>query len=98
MGLLDAACLVDTFMHAVLHRRDLGNRIDLHRYERWRKADNGGLSWGIDGMQRVFAAQRNPIPRLRAIGMQATHGVPGLKKMIMQYAIGARCHLPTLAK
>lgn len=98
MGLLDAAGLVDVILDANKDGQPLLEWAYLRRYERWRKADNLLLEFGIDGIKRLFSAHGPLVPTLRRLGLSQVNQTQSLKNMFMRYAIGNRSGLPRLAQ
>lgn len=98
MGLLDAASLAEVIKQALLQRRHFHSLPTLRRYERWRKADNQMLLWGIDSLQRLFAEERPAWQSLRLLGLSLTKQLQPLKNMFMRQAVGDRDGLPPLAQ
>lgn len=97
MGLLDAASLVDVIVDAIHQRRDYASFSHLQRYERWRKADNLALLQGIDIIKNLFANEKKNIASLRSWGMDLVNRTKLVKNKFIQYAVGYRHGLPTLA-
>jgi 2-polyprenylphenol 6-hydroxylase len=85
LGLLDAACLAECLDHP----GDPGERRRLRRYERMRKADNTAMVSALDGLQRVFGIDRQPVAGLRVAGLGLVNRLPALKRGLMRRALGA---------
>lgn len=75
---------------AVTHRGALGSREMLDAYARGRLADIRVRIAGIDALNRASMAEARPLRDLRAVGLNAIHGLEPLRKTLMQLGLGAR--------
>jgi len=98
MGLLDAAALAEVLVDARQAHRDLGDRLVLRRYERWRKGHNVAMQTAIDGLKHLFASPHPAVLWARNIGLRFTDDNALVKNLITQHAIGRRGDLPALAR
>jgi len=98
MGLLDAAALAEVLVDARRARRDLGDRLVLRRYERWRKGHNIAMQTAIDGLKHLFASPNPAVLWARNIGLRFTNDSDALKNIITRHAIGRSGDLPALAR
>ncbi|RFP88018.1 UbiH/UbiF family hydroxylase [Rhodobacteraceae bacterium 63075] len=87
MSLADLRALRD---QAVAHRGALGSREMLDAYARGRLADIRLRITGIDALNRASMAGARPLRDLRALGLNAIHGVKPLRKSLMQIGLGAK--------
>lgn len=95
LGLLDAACFVDTISQG---KPDLTNPLLLRRYERWRKADNGLMLAFVEGIKYLFASEVQSISAVRNLGMNLTNRLDFVKNFFTNYACGNRTDIPLLAQ
>ena len=98
IGLLDAASLAQVLSEATQKRRDIASTTILRKYERWRKADNVTLLWGVDRIKALFASDATSIKSLRAFGLSLTEKSPLLKNKFIYHAVGIRDDLPEMAR
>lgn len=87
MSLADLRALRD---QAVAHRGALGSREMLDAYARGRLADIRIRIAGIDALNRASMAEARPLRDLRALGLNAIHGLKPLRKSLMQIGLGAK--------
>ncbi len=98
LGLMDAACLADTLIHAEQQQRDLGHLRPLREYERWRKCDNTLMLAAMRGFKALFAEHSPWVVYLRSQGLALTDQMGLVKAYFMRYAMGDVEDLPSLAK
>ncbi len=98
LGLLDAAVLAEEIRNALGRDEDPGDQRVLRRYERRRKGENLKMLLALDGLNRLFRLSAPVMPRLRAMGLSAVDGVPLLKGLFMNEALGTRGDLPEAAR
>ena len=97
LGVLDAAALAETVLACHVKRRDIGLLPNLRRYERWRKGQNVAMMLSMDGFKRLFGSPLEPLKLARNVGLNATNRLTPVKHLLMEYAMGDRGDLPTLA-
>ncbi|MGL6262015.1 FAD-dependent 2-octaprenylphenol hydroxylase [Vibrio sp. WXL210] len=98
LGLLDAASLAQEIERLWAEGKDIGNRQQLRRYERWRKAEAAKMIAAMQGFRDLFSGG-NPAKKLvRGLGMQFIGHLPGAKDEIMKRALGLKGDLPALAR
>lgn len=95
LGFLDAAALAEVLLD---HRRDPGYPPVLRRYERWRRGHNQLMATALDGIERLFATDVGPIPRIRALGLSMTNRLGPVKAMFARQAMGLGGDLPRLVR
>lgn len=98
LGLLDAASLVEVVSAARNRQRDIGARMVLRRYERWRRGENALMLRVLDGFKYLFENQHGPLPLLRNTGLDLVDAVPWVKNRIMRRAMGLAGDLPAVAR
>jgi len=76
---------------------DPGDSSLLHRYSRWRQADQRStISWS-DGITRLFAHPSMLAAGVRTAGFMAYALLPGLRRQVANKAMGYRGRVPRLA-
>lgn len=88
LGFGDVACLV-----RILSERDAlndcGDERLLRRYARARKEDVLLMQLATDGLERLFAADLEPVRFLRNVGMDLLDRLPFVKRRLIAHAMGA---------
>ncbi|PJC86273.1 FAD-dependent 2-octaprenylphenol hydroxylase [Vibrio sp. HA2012] len=98
LGLMDAASLAQEIQRLWKAGEDIGTRINLRPYERWRKAEAARMIAAMQGFKALFDGD-NPVKKLlRGFGMQLADQLPGAKSELMQRALGLKGELPELAR
>ncbi|NNN45824.1 MULTISPECIES: FAD-dependent 2-octaprenylphenol hydroxylase [unclassified Vibrio] len=98
LGLLDAASLAQEVLSAWQQGLDIGQRRNLRRYERWRKAEAAKMITAMQGFKDLFAGSYPAKKLIRGVGMRLAGQIPGVKQEIMLHALGLKGELPELAK
>ena len=98
LGLLDAAALAEVVGRARRRGRDIGSRMTLRRYERWRRGHNAVMQAVLGGFRHVFSNPWPPVRWLRETGFALTDRIPPLKADFMRHASGFDGDLPALAR
>ena len=96
LGLLDAACLVETILAADKKNRDFTNFPTLRRYERARKSDNVAMLMAVDVLKSIFVNSNHTVQHMRNRGLHFANQLLPLKKFFMNYALGNRRGLPSM--
>lgn len=91
LGFADVAQLVAE-LSPYASPRDCGVARVLGRYERARKEDILLMQIATDGLQRLFAADFEPVRVARNIGLNLINKLPVIKRRLMAHALG-RQHL-----
>jgi len=86
MSLTDLLTLLDLAMAAP---EDLGSATMLERYHRARFTDIRTRIAGITALNRTSMASARPLRDLRAAGISALHGLPPVRRALMQLGLGA---------
>ena len=98
LGLLDAGALAEVIIDAIVKHRDIGERRQLRRYERWRRGENALMINAFDGFFHVFKTQPLPVRQLRRTALDIANNVRPLKNFLMGHAMGINGNLPILAQ
>ena len=98
MGLRDVAALAEVIIDANRLGIDIGDKVVLERYQRWRRFDNTLMLVMTDGLNRLFSNNIGPIRLAREIGMALVNKTPPLKKFFMRHAMGMVGDLPRLMR
>ncbi|MBL8299773.1 MAG: UbiH/UbiF/VisC/COQ6 family ubiquinone biosynthesis hydroxylase [Rhodanobacteraceae bacterium] len=86
LGLRDVAALVDAIADPA--GRDPGGITTLRRYERRRRSDNTISAWGMDGINRIFRSEFEPLVLARGLGLRAVNALGPLRQLIVRHAAG----------
>jgi len=101
LGLMDAACLVQTLADARSNGASvdsLGDMRVLRRYERWRKAENTIALGVIDGINRLFSNDSAMMGTVRRIGLKTVERHSLLKRFFMSRALGIAGDAPKMVR
>ncbi len=96
LGFRDVAALAEVVVEARRLGLDLGDRLQLARYERWRRFDSLALMVVTDGLNRLFSNDVAAVRLARDLGLGAVNRMPALKRFFMRHAMGITGHLPRL--
>ncbi|PWI34632.1 FAD-dependent 2-octaprenylphenol hydroxylase [Vibrio albus] len=98
LGLMDAASLAQEVLRLWQNGEDIGSRVNLRPYERWRKAEAAKMIAAMQGFKDLFEGD-NPVKKLmRGFGMTLADQLPGAKNEMMKRALGLKGDFPDLAK
>ena len=101
LGFMDAACLIECFAAARARGasfEELSEARVLRSYERWRKSEVLPAVGLIDGLNRLFSNANPLIGGLRRAGFAAVEHVPGMKRFLIQRALGLAGERPKMAR
>ena len=87
LGFADVAVLLKKVAERGEYR-DCGDARILTRYARARKEDILSMQIATDGLQRLFAAEFEPLRTLRNIGLNLVNQLPVIKKRLIAHALG----------
>lgn len=87
LGFADVAALLQTIAAREAHR-DCGDARVLARYARARKEDIFLMQLATDGLERLFAADFEPLRRLRNTGLNLLNKLPVIKRHLISHALG----------
>lgn len=98
LGLADAAALAETIIELHQEGKDIGSKVNLRSFERWRKAEAAQMIASMQGFKELFSGE-NPIKKLvRGIGMSLTNELTPVKDECLKRALGVSGHLPKIAQ
>ena len=98
LGMLDAAALAEQLSALAEQGKDIGLRLNLRPYERWRKTEAVKMIASMEGFKRIFAGD-NPLKKLlRDLGLSAVNKLPKAKEKFIRQAMGLDGELAKLAK
>ncbi|KAF5293935.1 hypothetical protein FQA39_LY13640 [Lamprigera yunnana] len=86
LGFGDVSTLNNILGEAVYSGRFLGQLADLQEYETSRQRHNFPTMIAIDGLQKLYNTEFAPIVLLRSLGLQLTHALNPLKKVLIDHA------------
>ncbi|HJV82440.1 UbiH/UbiF family hydroxylase [Noviherbaspirillum sp.] len=89
LGFADVAALVKLVSERESHR-DCGDERVLGRYARARKEDIFLMQAATDGLERLFAADFDPLRLARNIGLNLVNKLPVLKRALISHAMGKK--------
>ncbi|WP_259781775.1 UbiH/UbiF/VisC/COQ6 family ubiquinone biosynthesis hydroxylase [Aestuariispira ectoiniformans] len=98
MGIRDVAALAEVLVDARRVGMDLGSRMTLENYEKWRRFDNVLLASVCDGLLRLFSNDIDALRTVRDLGLAAVDKLPPVKKFLMHHAMGVVGELPRLVR
>ncbi|PSW18643.1 FAD-dependent 2-octaprenylphenol hydroxylase [Photobacterium sanctipauli] len=98
LGLLDAASLAQELKKLWLQEQDIGKKVNLRHYERWRKAEAAKMITAMQGFKDLFAGDHPAKKLVRDLGMLFADKAPGVKDEFMKRALGLTGELPELAR
>ena len=98
LGLTDAAVLAEVLSDARNNNKDIGHRLTLRRYERWRKGDNLLMGSALTGMKNLFGTKINPVATLRGVGLDMVDEFGPLKRLFASKAMGISGDLPDIMR
>ena len=87
LGFQDAKALANLLRQAV-PGQDIGALAFLQRYQRVRREEIVVLQHATDFLAHCFTARLPGLSALRALGLDLTHRLPALKKLLARYAAG----------
>ncbi len=97
LGFLDAAALAEVLKEARQIGEDIGERLVLRRYERWRKGENLAMIMAMDAFKELFGTSLPPVCWARNLGLSLTDAAGPVKRLIMRRAMGLEGDLPRVA-
>ena len=89
VGLRDVAVLTNILEEATSLGLDLGATYVLEKYERQRRVDILSMTYGTDGLVRIFSTQNPLMARVRSFGFGLVRNCPPLKRMMIRHARGS---------
>ncbi|HEC13148.1 MAG TPA: 2-octaprenyl-6-methoxyphenyl hydroxylase [Acidiferrobacteraceae bacterium] len=98
LGLRDVAVLAQVLCDGHDAGQDMGGRLLLEHYARWRKRDNFVVTSFTNGLVRVFSNDFFPLTVVRNVGLIAVDLFPPLKRSLVHRTMGLAGKLPRLAR
>jgi 2-polyprenylphenol 6-hydroxylase len=87
LGFADVAALLSTLAEREAHR-DCGDERVLARYARARKEEVLLMQVATDGLERLFAANFEPLRIARNLGLNFVNKLPVIKRRLISHALG----------
>ncbi len=98
LGLADAAALAETILALQNENKDIGLKVNLRSFERWRKAEAAQMIASMQGFKELFSGS-NPVKKfIRGVGMSLTNELSPVKDECLKRALGLSGHLPEIAQ
>ena len=94
LGMVDAAALAQVLVDARANNKDIGGRLTLRRYERWRKGENLLMGYALAGIKRLFGTRSYSIEKLRGMGLRLVDMTAPVKYTFASKAMGLTGDLP----
>lgn len=88
LGFGDAQCIAAVIASAIAEGGDFGDAPYLRRFRRSRKADNLGMLYGLDFLNRLFAREHGLVANLRRAGMRWFSSSDTAKRLAASHAMG----------
>ena len=99
LGMRDVAAIVDCIADGGAGTDvDLGSRVMLERYSRWRQSDQKKLVLFTDSIVKLFGSESRPLRTLRNIGMLGFDLIPGVRSVFAKHTMGLAGRLPRLSR
>ncbi|MBG1233753.1 FAD-dependent monooxygenase [Aestuariivirga litoralis] len=98
LGFKDVAALADCVFEAAALGSDIGSVAVLETYARWRRFDTFANAALMDGMNRLFAQDNEPLRLLRHAGLRLADRMGPLKKVLVNEAAGLTGQVPRLMR
>ncbi|MEA5419134.1 FAD-dependent hydroxylase [Spirulina sp. CCNP1310] len=96
LGIRDAAALAEILHTAHNAGEDIGNVAVLHRYERWRRGENGIILAFTDFLNRCFSHQFWPLVMVRRLGLWGLYLIRPLRLFTLRLMTGLLGRTPRL--
>jgi 2-octaprenylphenol hydroxylase len=90
MGLQDVASLMEIILKDIQSQKNIASLSSLRAYERWRKADNLMMFKGVDGIQALFASDKNLTQNIRSLGLNTVNNIQWIKNIFTRHAMGIK--------
>lgn len=98
LGVLDAASLAETIIHARANGKNIASLNALRKYERWRRADNSLMMYSMSGFKNLFSNEQASLSLVRNAGLNLVDNLGLVKHKFMRHALGLEGDLPEMAK
>jgi 2-octaprenyl-6-methoxyphenol hydroxylase len=94
----DAAALTQVLVEGTRIGLDLGDRILLDRYQRWRALDSLSVAFATDSLTRIYGVPGRAASAVRRMGMNIVGRISPLRNRLMSEARGTSGELPLLLR
>ena len=98
LGIRDAVALAEVLIAAHQAGEDIGSKVVLNRYAKWRKPENWVILAFTDFLDRMFSNQILPIVIIRRIGLFLLDRIPGFKYLALRLMTGLAGKIPQVAR
>lgn len=98
LGFRDAAALAQVVVEGARLGLDLGDRILLDRYQRWRSLDALSVAFATDSLTRIYGVPGRTASAVRRFGMGLVERIAPLRNRLMNEARGTSGDLPLLLR
>lgn len=98
LGILDAAALAETLVHARSQGKNPASLATLRRYERWRRGENSLMMYSMSGFKNLFSNEQTGLSLLRNAGLNLVDSMGFIKHKFMRHALGLEGDLPKMAR
>ena len=98
LGYRDAAALAQVLVEGARLGLDLGDRILLERYQRWRELDTAMVAIATDSLARIYGVRGKTASHVRRFGMGLIDRIGPVKARLMAEARGTSGDLPLLLR
>ena len=98
LGMADAAALAESLIEARKNDKDIGARLTLRRYERWRKGDNFIMGCAVSGLKQLFGSNAHSVAKLRGMGLRLVDLITPVKSGFAIKAMGLSGDLPEIMR
>jgi 2-octaprenylphenol hydroxylase len=96
LGLKDVAALTEVVQSADEDSRDIGNRLVLRQYERWRKTENTTVDFLMSALQKAFGSNHGIPGSIRGPAMNTLNSANSIKNLMARHAMGISGDLPRM--
>lgn len=98
LGFRDAAALAQVLVEGARLGLDLGDRVLLDRYQRWRSLDTFSVAVATDSLTRIYGVPGRNASAVRRFGMGLVGRIAPLRNRLMSEARGTSGDLPLLLR
>jgi 2-octaprenyl-6-methoxyphenol hydroxylase len=98
LGFRDVAALVEVLVDAARLGLDLGSRMPLERYQRWRRLDTAMSAATFDVLNRLFSNDVTVLRTARDLGLGVLERMPAVKRLLVSEAAGLSGEVPKLLR
>ena len=98
LGFQDVIDLTSVLLEARQNERSLADPLYLRKYARKRRADASLMLAGMDGIQRLFGSNYQPVCKSRNLVMDLINQSPGLKQFFVNRALGKETAMKNIGR